>query len=114
LRLLCLDCGPASNPRCLTALIHRAKVRGHSFASRADNLVEVLLQVSGAKEFDLKNPEENLGARMLRQAAEKTGEMVGDGTTTSTILANAIFADGVRTWWLERRPRRKEFVHRCG
>lgn len=52
--------------------------------------------VTIAKEFDLKDPEENLGARMLRQAAEKTGEIVGDGTTTSTILAHAIFADGLR------------------
>jgi chaperonin GroEL len=52
--------------------------------------------VTIAKEFDLKNPEENLGARMLRQAAEKTGEMVGDGTSTSTLLAHAILADGVR------------------
>jgi chaperonin GroEL len=49
-----------------------------------------------AKEFDLKDPEENLGARMLRQAAEKTGDSVGDGTSTSTILAHAIFADGLR------------------
>lgn len=52
--------------------------------------------VTIAKEFDLKNPEENLGARMLRQAAEKTGDIVGDGTSTSTILAHAMFADGVR------------------
>jgi len=52
--------------------------------------------VTIAKEFDLKDPEENLGARMLRQAAEKTGDMVGDGTSTATILAHAIFADGVR------------------
>src|SRR5450756_1376773 len=52
--------------------------------------------VTIAKEFDLKDPEENLGARMLRQAAEKTGDMVGDGTSTSAILAHAIFADGVR------------------
>ncbi len=52
--------------------------------------------VTIAKEFDLKDPEENLGARMLRQAAEKTGDMVGDGTSTSTILAQVIFADGVR------------------
>jgi len=52
--------------------------------------------VTIAKEFDLKDPEENLGARMLRQAAEKTGDMVGDGTSTSTVLAHAIFADGVR------------------
>jgi chaperonin GroEL len=52
--------------------------------------------VTIAKEFDLKDREENLGARMLRQAAEKTGDMVGDGTSTATILAHAMFADGVR------------------
>ena len=52
--------------------------------------------VTIAKEFDLKDAEENLGARMLRQAAEKTGDMVGDGTSTATILAHAMFADGVR------------------
>jgi chaperonin GroEL len=52
--------------------------------------------VTIAKEVDLKDPEENLGAQMLRQAAEKTGEAVGDGTTASTILAHAIFADGTR------------------
>src|SRR4249919_4276373 len=49
--------------------------------------------VTIAKEFDLKDPEENLGAQVLRQAAEKTGENVGDGTSTSTILAYAILAD---------------------
>jgi chaperonin GroEL len=49
-----------------------------------------------AEEVDLKDPEENLGAQMLRQAAVKTGEAVGDGTSTSTILAQTIFADGVR------------------
>ena len=49
-----------------------------------------------AKEFDLSDPEENLGAQMLRQAAEKTGDSVGDGTSTSTVLAHAIFADGLR------------------
>ena len=52
--------------------------------------------VTIAKEFDLKDPAENLGAQMLRQAAEKTGDMVGDGTSTAAILAHAIFADGVR------------------
>jgi chaperonin GroEL len=49
-----------------------------------------------AKEFDLADAEENLGAQMLRQAAEKTGDAVGDGTSTSTVLAHAIFADGLR------------------
>ncbi len=52
--------------------------------------------VTIAKEFQLKDPEENLGAQMLRQAAERTGEVVGDGTSGSTVLAHAIFADGVR------------------
>ena len=52
--------------------------------------------VTIAKELTLKDPEENLGAQMLRQVAEKTGDVVGDGTSTATIIAHAIFADGVR------------------
>ncbi len=52
--------------------------------------------VTIAKEFELKDPEENLGARMLRQAAERTGDVVGDGTSTATVLAHAILADGIR------------------
>ncbi|HVW01681.1 MAG TPA: chaperonin GroEL [Planctomycetaceae bacterium] len=52
--------------------------------------------VTIAKEMELKDPEENLGARMLREAAEKTGEAVGDGTSTATILAHAIYVEGLR------------------
>jgi len=52
--------------------------------------------VTIAKEVDLKDPEENLGAQVLREAAERTGDAVGDGTTTATLLAHAIFAGGVR------------------
>ena len=52
--------------------------------------------VTIAKEFDLPDAEENLGAQMLRQTTEKTGELVGDGTSTATILAHAIYADGLR------------------
>jgi chaperonin GroEL len=52
--------------------------------------------VTIAKEIELEDPEENLGAQMLRQAAEKTGDAVGDGTSTATILAHAIYAEGVR------------------
>jgi chaperonin GroEL len=52
--------------------------------------------VTIAKEIDLVDPEENLGAQVLREAAEKTGDVVGDGTTTATLLAHAILADGVR------------------
>jgi chaperonin GroEL len=52
--------------------------------------------VTIAKEFELKDHEENLGAQMLREAAERTGDVVGDGTTTSTILAYSILAEAVR------------------
>jgi chaperonin GroEL len=52
--------------------------------------------VTIAKELDLKDAEENLGAQMIRQAAERTGDAVGDGTTTSTLLAHAIYAEGLR------------------
>src|SRR5208337_3223948 len=52
--------------------------------------------VTIAKEVELRDPCENLGAQMIRQAAERTGEAVGDGTSTATILAYAIFAEGVR------------------
>ena len=53
--------------------------------------------VTIAREFSLKDPDENLGAQMLRGAAERTGEAVGDGTTTSTILAHAMVADGTKS-----------------
>ncbi len=52
--------------------------------------------VTIAREMQLDDPEENLGAQMLRQAAEKTGDVVGDGTSTATLLAYVIYADGVR------------------
>lgn len=52
--------------------------------------------VTIAKEVELKDPEENLGAQMLREAAERTGDVVGDGTSTATILAHAIFCEGLK------------------
>jgi chaperonin GroEL len=52
--------------------------------------------VTIAKEMELEDPEENLGAQMLRQAAEKTGDAVGDGTSTATMLAHAMYSEGVR------------------
>jgi chaperonin GroEL len=52
--------------------------------------------VTIAKEMELDDPTENLGARMMRQAAERTGQTVGDGTTTSTLLAHAIYAEGLK------------------
>jgi chaperonin GroEL len=52
--------------------------------------------VTIARELELKEPVENLGARVLREAAEKTGDSVGDGTTTATLLAFSIFSEGIR------------------
>src|SRR5687768_5169849 len=53
--------------------------------------------VTVAKEIDLKDPMENLGARMVREVASKTSDVAGDGTTTATVLAQAIFREGLRT-----------------
>jgi chaperonin GroEL len=52
--------------------------------------------VTIAKEIELKDAEENLGAQMIREAAERTGDVVGDGTSTATVVAHAILAEGVR------------------
>jgi chaperonin GroEL len=52
--------------------------------------------VTIVKEIHLEEPTENLGAQMLREAAVRTGDDVGDGTTTATILAQAMYAEGVR------------------
>jgi len=52
--------------------------------------------VTVAKQMKLKDPVEDLGAQMLKQAAERTGDAVGDGTSTSTILAHALYAEGLR------------------
>jgi chaperonin GroEL len=52
--------------------------------------------VSVAREIDLGDPLENLGAQMVKEVASKTSDMAGDGTTTATLLAQAIFREGVR------------------
>lgn len=52
--------------------------------------------VTIAREFSLKDPNENIGVQVLKEAAERTGEIVGDGTSTSTILAYSIYAEGLR------------------
>jgi len=53
--------------------------------------------VTVAKEIDLKDPMENMGAQMLKEVASKTSDVSGDGTTTATVLAQAIFREGVKT-----------------
>jgi len=52
--------------------------------------------VTVAKEIELKNPYENMGAQMVREVAVKTNDKAGDGTTTATVLAQAIFREGVK------------------
>jgi chaperonin GroEL len=52
--------------------------------------------VTVAKEIELKDPLENMGAQMVREVASKTSDVAGDGTTTATILAQAIYREGVR------------------
>src|ERR1700758_4321982 len=52
--------------------------------------------VTVAKEIDLKDPLENMGAQMVREVASKTSDVAGDGTTTATILAQAIYREGVK------------------
>src|SRR5262245_48775403 len=53
--------------------------------------------VTVAKEIELKDPLENMGAQMVREVASKTSDVAGDGTTTATILAQAIFREGVKS-----------------
>ena len=53
--------------------------------------------VTVAKEVELKDAEENMGAQMVREVASKTSDIAGDGTTTATVLAQAIFREGVKT-----------------
>jgi chaperonin GroEL len=52
--------------------------------------------VTVAKEIDLKDPMENLGARMVREVASKTSDVAGDGTTTATVLAQALYREGIK------------------
>ena len=52
--------------------------------------------VTVAKEIELKDGTENMGAQMVREVASKTSDVAGDGTTTATVLAQAIFREGVK------------------
>src|SRR6202007_790688 len=53
--------------------------------------------VTVAKEIELSDPRENMGAQMVREVASKTSDVAGDGTTTATVLAQAIYREGVKT-----------------
>src|SRR3989475_3389865 len=52
--------------------------------------------VTVAKDIELKDPYENMGAQMVREVASKTSDLAGDGTTTATILAQAIYREGIK------------------
>jgi chaperonin GroEL len=52
--------------------------------------------VTVAKEIELENPVENMGAQMVREVASKTSDVAGDGTTTATVLAQAIYREGLK------------------
>ena len=52
--------------------------------------------VTVAKEIELKDPFENMGAQLLKEAATKTNDIAGDGTTTSTVLAHAMVTEGLK------------------
>src|SRR5262249_6361975 len=52
--------------------------------------------VTVAKEIQLKEPTENMGAQMIKEVASKTSDVAGDGTTTATVLAQAIFREGLK------------------
>src|SRR5881409_1297426 len=52
--------------------------------------------VTVAKEIELKDPYENMGAQMVKEVASKTSDIAGDGTTTATILAQAIYREGIK------------------
>src|SRR5208337_4086271 len=52
--------------------------------------------VTVAKEIELEDPYENMGAQLVREVASKTSDVAGDGTTTATVLAESIFREGLR------------------
>src|SRR2546425_4449253 len=52
--------------------------------------------VTVAKEIELKDPYENMGAQLVREVASKTSDVAGDGTTTGTVLAQAVYREGVK------------------
>ena len=60
--------------------------------------------VSVAKEIDLENPFENMGAQLIKEAAEKTNDVTGDGTTTATILTQAIVHEGIKNITADANP----------
>ena len=63
--------------------------------------------VTVAKEIELENPIENMGAQMIREVASKTSDVAGDGTTTATVLAQAIVREGMKNVAAGANPTRR-------
>src|SRR5207245_1590133 len=63
---------------------------------REDEVLAVIDGGAGAKESELKDALENMGAQMVKEVASKTSDIAGDGTTTATVLAQAIYRDGAK------------------
>ena len=61
--------------------------------------------VTVAKEIELTDPFENMGAQLVREVASKTSDVAGDGTTTATVLAQAIYAEGIKNVTAGANPR---------
>src|SRR3989442_13379771 len=92
-----------SIPRCISILANAVKItlgpRGRNAVIEKKFGAPVISKdgVTVAKEIDLQDPLENMGAQMGRGVASKTSDVAGDGTTAATILAQAIFREGART-----------------
>ena len=66
--------------------------------------------VTVAKEIELEDPFENMGAQMVREVASKTNDVAGDGTTTATLLAEAIYREGLKNLTAGANADRKSVV----
>ena len=70
--------------------------------------------VTVAKEIELEDAYENMGAQMVREVASKTSDTAGDGTTTATVLAEAIYREGLKYRHRRRQPHRHSARHQQG
>ena len=70
--------------------------------------------VTVAKEIELSDPAENVGAKLVKEVASKTNDVAGDGTTTATVLAQAIVREGLRVVAAGAVSARREKRHRSG
>ncbi len=70
--------------------------------------------VTVAKEVELPDPFENMGAKLVTEASQKTNDVAGDGTTTATVLAEAIYREGLKAVAVGREPDARQARHRQG